>query len=142
MWSMFKQIASLFTLKNFLALVCTSLTLLLVYQELYTFSIARPTTISTEEGFLQFHEFFSLMALFWILECYMQELLLLRLLLLCPKAVLRSISLSDLGLGLLSPTFYLSTGYSKWICCFHKELSWPCTYLVSGIFPSYLCGNK
>ena len=89
--------------------------------------------------FLQFHKFFSLIGLFWILECYMQEeLLLLRLLLLCPKAVvLRSISLSDLGLGLLSPTFYLSTGYSKWICCFHKELSWPCTYLVSGIFPSY-----
>ena len=93
--------------------------------------------------FLQFHEFFSLMALFWILECYMQEeLLLLRLLLLCPKAVLRSISLSDLGLGLLSPTFYLSTGYSKWICCFHKELYWPCTYLVSGIFPSYLCWKQ
>ena len=74
--------------------------------------------------FLQFHKFFSLIGLFWILECYMQEeLLLLRLLLLCPKAVLRSISLSDLGLGLLSPTFYLSTGYSKWICFFHKELS-------------------
>ena len=50
---MFKQIASLFTLKNFLALVCTSLTLLLVYQELYTFSIARPTTISTEEGIIE-----------------------------------------------------------------------------------------
>ena len=50
---MFKQIASLFTLKNFLALVCTSLTLLLVCQELYTFSITRPTTISTEEGIIE-----------------------------------------------------------------------------------------
>ena len=41
------------SLKNFFSLICTSLTLYLVYQELYTFSISRPTTISTETGIFE-----------------------------------------------------------------------------------------
>ena len=39
-----------FTLKNFFSLICTVLTLVMVGQELNTFSIERPTTVSTEEG--------------------------------------------------------------------------------------------
>ena len=44
------QIMRYFSLKNFFSLICTFLTLALVSQELYTFAIERPTTISTEEG--------------------------------------------------------------------------------------------
>ena len=39
-----------FSLKNFFSLICTFLTLAMLSQELYTFTIERPTTISTEEG--------------------------------------------------------------------------------------------
>ena len=39
-------------MKNFFVLICTLLTIAMVYQELYTFSIERPTSISTEEGIL------------------------------------------------------------------------------------------
>ena len=44
------QIMRYFSLKNFFSLICTFLTLALVSQELYTFAIERPTTISSEEG--------------------------------------------------------------------------------------------
>ena len=40
---------SYFSLKNFFSFICTFLTLALVSQELYTFTIEKPTTISTEE---------------------------------------------------------------------------------------------
>ena len=46
------QIMSYITPKNFFSLICTLLTITMVYRELYTFIIERPTTISKEEGIL------------------------------------------------------------------------------------------
>ena len=48
---------SFFNFKNLFSILCTFLTLGLVYQELYTFSVERPTTVSTEEGTLNEDDF-------------------------------------------------------------------------------------
>ena len=42
-----------FTFKNIFTAVCTALTLLLIFQELYSFAVIKPTSISTEEKVLQ-----------------------------------------------------------------------------------------
>ena len=54
---MFDQIMRYFTLKNFFSLICSLLTIAMVCQELYTFAIERPTSVSTEEGSLGSDDF-------------------------------------------------------------------------------------
>ena len=45
-----------FSFKNIFTSVCTALTLLLIFQELYSFAVIKPTSISTEEKVLQASE--------------------------------------------------------------------------------------